>query len=368
MALAVVLAGGGTGGHIFPALALAEAIRKAEPDASVRFVGTARGLETKYVPAAGYPLDLVPSAQVTGRGLARGLAGMVTGLRGIWIARAQLRAQRADLVIGVGGYASVGAVAAAVTLGIPTALLEPNAKPGRANRLLGRFAKRVFVAFEDAIPFFPPGRAVLTGRPVRALPRAARADDGVTRLLITGASQGARSVNRAICAALPRLAEIPRLEITHQTGAAGLDETRAAYQGTSLRADVAAFFDDLPERMARADLVVARSGGTVAEICVAGVASVLVPYPFAADDHQMANARELERAGACVVVPDAEAHALLGDAVVALLRDPARRARMAEAALRRARPDAARDIWRLCAELIAPERARRASDGRGTQK
>src|SRR5262249_44905169 len=151
---------------------------------------------------------LVPSAQVTGRGVLRGLAGMVTGLSGIWIARRQLRERHADLVIGVGGYASVGAVAAAVTLGIPTALLEPNARPARAHRLLGRFAKRSFVAFEDAIPYFPAGRAVLTGRPVRALPRAAaRTPDGVTRLLITGASQGARSVNRAICAALPRLAE-----------------------------------------------------------------------------------------------------------------------------------------------------------------
>lgn len=352
MALAIVLAGGGTGGHIFPALALAEAIRKAEPDAAVRFVGTAKGLETKYVPAAGYPLDLVPSAQVTGRGVIRGVMGMATALRGIGVARGQLRSHHADLVIGVGGYASVGAVAAAVTLGIPTALLEPNARPGRANILLGRFAKRVFVAFEDAIPFFPAGRAVLTGRPVRALPRVARANDGVTRLLITGASQGARSVNRAIAAALPRLAEIPGLEITHQTGAAGLDETRAAYEGARVRANVAAFFDDLPERMARADLVVARSGGTVAEICVAGVASVLVPYPFAADDHQMANARELERAGACLVVPDAEAGERLGDAVVSLLRDPARRERMAAAALSRARPDAAADIWRLCRELL----------------
>jgi UDP-N-acetylglucosamine--N-acetylmuramyl-(pentapeptide) pyrophosphoryl-undecaprenol N-acetylglucosamine transferase len=218
---------------------------------------------------------------------------------------------------------------------------------------LGRFAKRIFVAFEDAIPYFPAGRAVLTGRPVRALPRSAvRGADGVTRLLITGASQGARSVNRAIAAALPRLADIPGLEITHQTGAAGFEETKAAYDAAHVRADVAAFFDDLPERMVRADLVVARSGGTVAEICVAGVASVLVPYPFAADDHQMANARELERHGACVVVPDAEAAELLGDEVVSLLGDPARRARMAAAARSRARPDAARDIWHACKELL----------------
>jgi UDP-N-acetylglucosamine--N-acetylmuramyl-(pentapeptide) pyrophosphoryl-undecaprenol N-acetylglucosamine transferase len=353
MALAVVLAGGGTGGHIFPALALADAIRKAEPNADVRFVGTARGLETKYVPAAGYPLELVPSAQVTGRGVVKGVLGMGTGLRGIWIARGQLKRQPADLVIGVGGYASVGAVAAAVTLGIPTALLEPNALPGRANRLLGRFADRSFVAFEDAIPFFPAGRAVLTGRPVRALPRAAKPNDGVTRMVITGGSQGARSVNRAITAALPRLAEIPGLEISHQTGATAFEEARAAYQNSPVRADVAPFFDDLPERIARADLVVARAGGTVAEICDAGVASVLVPYPFAADDHQMANARELERHGTCVVVPDSEAGAKLGDAVVALLRDPARRARMGAAALSRARPDAARDIWLSCRELLA---------------
>lgn len=352
MALAIVLAGGGTGGHIFPALALADAIRKAEPDARVRFVGTARGLETKYVPAAGYPLELVPSGQVTGRGWRRGLAGIAQALQGIRVARAQLRASPADLVIGVGGYASVGAVAAALTLGVPTVLLEPNAKPGRANRLLGRFAARTFVAFEDAIPFFPKGRAVLTGRPVRALPRAEARSGDVLRLLVTGASQGARSVNRAIAAALPELARIPKLQITHQTGAADLGETAAAYDAAGLRAEVAAFFDDLPERMARADLVVARSGGTVAEICVAGVASVLVPYPHAADDHQMANARELERAGACAVVPDAEAAARLGETVVGLLGDPARRARMAAAALARARPDAARDIWRHCAELL----------------
>ncbi|HTO70478.1 MAG TPA: undecaprenyldiphospho-muramoylpentapeptide beta-N-acetylglucosaminyltransferase [Myxococcota bacterium] len=353
MALAIVLAGGGTGGHIFPALALAEAIRKAEPDAQVRFVGTARGLETKYVPAAGYPLDLVPSAQVTGRGLLRGLGGMLTALRGIGVARAQLRARRADLVIGVGGYASVGAVAAALTLGIPTVLLEPNALPGRANRLLGRFARRVFVSFEDAMPYFPAGRAVLTGRPVRALPRAgARANDGVTRLVITGGSQGARSVNRAIAAALPRLAQIPGLAIAHQTGARDFEETQAAYASAGVRAEVAAFFDDMPERIAHADLVVARSGGTVAEICAAGVASVLVPYPFAADDHQMANARELERAGACAVVSDDQAQLRLGSLVVELLRDPAKRARMAEAALRRARPHAARDIWANCAELL----------------
>jgi UDP-N-acetylglucosamine--N-acetylmuramyl-(pentapeptide) pyrophosphoryl-undecaprenol N-acetylglucosamine transferase len=261
-------------------------------------------------------------------------------------------------VIGVGGYASVGAVAAALTLGIPTALLEPNALPGRANRLLGRFAKRIFVAFEDAIPYFPAGRAVLTGRPVRALPRAEVRSGDALRLLITGASQGARSVNRAIAAALPKLAQIPKLAITHQTGQADLGETAAAYNAAGVRAEVAAFFDDLPERMARADLVVARSGGTVAEICVAGVASVLVPYPYAADDHQMANARALERPARARWCRTREAAA--GWATSSSTSCATRRgARAGRRRLSRARPDAAADIWQACGSSAMRRRVQR---------
>jgi len=353
MALVVVLAGGGTGGHIFPALALAEAIRKREPDAHVRFVGTERGLETRYVPTAGYALDLVPSAQVTGKGVARGLLGLLVLARGTLRARRLLRDLDADLVIGVGGYASVPAVAAALTLGIPTTLLEPNARPGRSNILLGRFAKRVFVAFEDAIPFFPPGSALLTGRPVRAMPRAlGRGNGGKVRLVVTGGSQGARAINRAVCATLPRLRTIPGLEITHQTGAADVDETRAAYAAAGVPADVAAFFDDLPARFARAHLVVSRAGGTVAELCHVGVGSILIPLPTAADDHQLANARELERAGASVVVQNAELEARFESELVALLEDGPRRTRMGEAALARAKPQAAEEIWAHCRALL----------------
>ncbi len=353
MALVVVLAGGGTGGHIFPALALAEAIRKHEPEAHVRFVGTARGLETRYVPTAGYALDLVPSAQVAGRGALRGLLGLLVLARGTLRARRLLRDLDADLVIGVGGYASVPAVAAALTLRIPTALLEPNALPGRSNRLLGRFAKRVFVAFEDAIPFFPAGRALLTGRPVRAMPRSlGRGNGGKLRLVVTGGSQGARAINRAVCGALPSLREIPGLEITHQTGAADLEETRAAYRAADVAADVAAFFDDLPARFARAHLVVSRAGGTVAELCHVGVASLLVPLPTAADNHQLANARELERSGASVVVENSELEARFARELGDLLRDRPRLARMGEAALARAKPRAAEEIWAECRVLL----------------
>ena len=232
-------------------------------------------------------------------------------------------------------------------------MLEPNARPGRANRLLGRFAKRVFVAFDDAVAVFPPGRAEVTGRPVRAMPRAlGRGNGGKIRLLVTGGSQGARALNRAVAAALPRLGAIEGLEITHQTGPADLEETRTTYAAAGAPGEVAAFFDDLPARIARADLVVARAGSTVAELCQAGVASLLVPYPHAADDHQMANARELERAGACAVVPESELGVRFEAELVGLLRDPARRARMGEAALRRARPNAADDIWTRCRQIL----------------
>ncbi len=354
MALSVVLAGGGTGGHIFPALALADAIRAREPGARLRFIGTERGQETKLVPAAGYELELVPSTQILGRNPLRAAAGLLTVARGAWRARGLLREVAADLVIGVGGYASVPAVAAASLLGIPIVLLEPNARPGRANRLLGRVARRVFVQFEDAMAFFPDGLSELSGYPVREMPgRTGSTKDGGLELLVMGGSQGARSINRAINAALPRLAELDGFSIVHQTGALDLDEVRAAYAQAGLEAEIAPFFDDLHERMLRADLVVARAGAsTVAELCAAGVASILVPYPHAADDHQMANARELERDGAAVVIPDAEVSTRLADEITRLAADAEMRGRMAEAMAARGRPDAAGRIWSSCKMLL----------------
>jgi UDP-N-acetylglucosamine--N-acetylmuramyl-(pentapeptide) pyrophosphoryl-undecaprenol N-acetylglucosamine transferase len=354
---AVVLAGGGTGGHIFPALALAAAIRRLDPETRVSFMGTARGLETRLVPAAGVELDLVPAAQIAGRNLLRKAQGALVLLRGILQARALLRRRGAELVIGVGGYASVPAVAAAVLGRIPVALLEPNARPGRANRALARFARAIFVQFEDARAAFPGGRVEPLGYPVREIPK--RPDPpagGRTRLLVIGGSQGAHSLNQAFAALLAQL-DPEGLAIAHQTGAADLEAVRGAYASAGIDAEVAAFFDDVPERLARADLVIARAGAaTVAELCAAGVASILVPYPHAADDHQLANARELERSGACVLVEDRELGARLGPALRALLADPAARARLAQAAAARGRPAAAEAIWKRCRELAGGRR------------
>jgi UDP-N-acetylglucosamine--N-acetylmuramyl-(pentapeptide) pyrophosphoryl-undecaprenol N-acetylglucosamine transferase len=352
MAVTVVLAGGGTGGHVFPALALAAAIHAASPRVSVRFVGTARGLETRVVRAAGWPLDLVASRPLLGRGPREQVGALLALARGTAQSLALLRRMRADLVIGVGGYASVPAVLAAALLRIPTALVNVDARPGLANRLLGRFARAVFVQFEETRRHFPAGRCLATGVPIRGVPEAKPGDPAQLRLLVFGGSQGARVLNRAIAGALDQLGARDGFRITHQTGASEFEEVRAAYARAGVAAEVAPFFDDLPERLANADLVVARAGGvTCAEICLAGVPSVLVPLPIASN-HQMANARALEATGACVVVPDAEAPARLAAEIRRLARDPAERRRMAEAAARRGRRDAAERIWAHCAAWL----------------
>ncbi len=354
MALTVVFACGGTGGHISPALALAQTIRRREPDANLRFIGSERGLERTQVQAAGFPIDLVPSRQVLGRGALGTVAGVFAAARGTVRALSLLREARPALVIGVGGYASVPTVVAARLRGIPIVLLEPDALSGRANRLLARFARRIFVQFDAALEDLPQGRGLLTGLPVRELPR--QADAGATsdcHLLITGGSQGARSLNRAMAAALPTLVSSAKLRITHQTGAAHVDEVRDAYRAAGVEAEVAAFFDDLPARIASADLVVARAGAnTCAELCLTHTPSILVPYPFAANDHQTANARDLERAGACVLIPDSELEARLADEILALVCNPEQRREMAESAAARSHPDAAERIWAECSTLI----------------
>ncbi|MFQ5515475.1 MAG: undecaprenyldiphospho-muramoylpentapeptide beta-N-acetylglucosaminyltransferase [Myxococcota bacterium] len=360
MALAVVLAGGGTGGHVFPALALAEAIRQSDPDTRLHFIGSETGLERTRVPSAGFPLSFVASRPVLGRGPAAAARALLTTARGILEAGRLLRGLRADLVIGVGGWASVPTVAAALLARVPTALIEPNARPGRANRLLGHLAAAVYVQFDAAREGFPAERTHRLGLPVRpgrATARVERPHDRFLRLLVVGGSQGARSINRAVTASLGELEGGSQLDITHQTGPADFETVRAAYERRDLKARVAPFFDDMPERMACADLVLARAGAaTIAELCCAGRASILVPYPHAADDHQTANARELEQAGASVVIRDAELAQQLVPELRALLHDPERRGRMAAAAARRGQPNAAHEIWQHCKARVVGAR------------
>lgn len=351
--LRVLIAGGGTGGHLYPGIALAEEIT-ATPGSEVLFVGTARGLESKLVPEAGYALELM---EVSGLKRA-GLGGLLRGLARLpgAFARSRQVLQRfkPDLVIGVGGYASGPLVFVAALWGYPTVIQEQNSRPGFTNRLLGRLAGLVFVAFSEARGFFATRKVRLLGNPVRRrfLDQVGSAQgDAVLgqSLLILGGSQGSHAVNELTS----RMVEILRARgilppVVHQTGAAEVDRMTLYYDALSLadKVQVRAFIDDMPAALANAALVIARAGAlTLAELAIMGRPAVLIPLPTAADDHQTLNALEFERAGAAVVVPQYETAATqLADLVASLLGDPARRATMAQAMRGLARPNATRDI------------------------
>ena len=359
------VAGGGTGGHVVLALALAE--RLAARGHTVLMIGSPQGLENRLVPEAGFELAVLPAGQIMGRGLGTRIRGALAIARGALAARGLLRRRRIELVISVGGYASVPAVLAAATLRIPIALVEPNAQPGRANRLAARLARRIFVQFEEAARALSPGsdKAKVLGIPLReALIRAfhdappRRTPRAPLRLLVFGGSQGARQLNEAMLALAPRL-DPARFEIVHQTGEPDRARVADAYATTGLRAEVMAFEPQMPRRYREADLALCRSGAmTVAELALAGLPALLVPYPFAADDHQTANARALVTAGAARLLP---AKTLTPDDVMGALDElaaqPERLREMGLAAAKLARPDAAERIVDACLALLRGKEA-----------
>jgi UDP-N-acetylglucosamine--N-acetylmuramyl-(pentapeptide) pyrophosphoryl-undecaprenol N-acetylglucosamine transferase len=345
----ILIAGGGTGGHIIPALAIADEL-KARHDAEMLFVGTARGLESRLVPQAGYPLELIRVGQLNHVSLGTRLRTLVDLPLGLWQCMRLLRQFRPAVVIGVGGYASGPVMGAAILLRIPTLAFEPNAVPGLANRLVGAWVRAAAVNFEPAARYFHGAR--ITGIPVRAdfFHLAPRPAGAAPHLLVFGGSQGARVLNNLmpkIAASL--LAAVPGLTILHQAGACHADATLAAYQSSDAPPDrwrVAAFLDDMPRRFEAADLVLARSGAsTVAELSAAGKPAVLVPFPQAADDHQRRNAEVMVQAGAARVLlePDLTPEQLQGT-LVDLLDDPDRLRAMADNARSLAHPDAAQKI------------------------
>jgi UDP-N-acetylglucosamine--N-acetylmuramyl-(pentapeptide) pyrophosphoryl-undecaprenol N-acetylglucosamine transferase len=350
--LRVLVAGGGTGGHLYPGIAIAEEVKTTTGGEAV-FVGTARGLETKLVPAAGFPLELV-----TVSGLKRmGVGGLLRGLArlpGAFIESARiLRRHRPDVVLGVGGYASGPLVFAAALLGYPTAIQEQNSMPGFTNRVLGRFVRRVFVAFDDAATRFARRKVRYLGNPVRRsfLDRVGTSapTDAGRAIVILGGSQGSRAVNELASGMVRVLDARGRLPpIIHQTGADQFDEMQVGYAalGYEKRVDVRAYIDDMPAVLAEAAVCVARAGAlTLAELAIMRRPAILIPLPTAADDHQTMNALAFERAGAAVLLPQAEASATrLADLVDEILQDPARHAGMAAAMGTLARAAATHDI------------------------
>jgi UDP-N-acetylglucosamine--N-acetylmuramyl-(pentapeptide) pyrophosphoryl-undecaprenol N-acetylglucosamine transferase len=359
MARRFVITGGGTGGHVTPALALGEAI--VDRGDEVLFVGSSRGLESRLVPEAGFDLRVLPSEQVMGRnGLGR-IKGAFSILKSVGSAMRILWQYRPDAVISVGGYAAMPTALAAWLSRRPLFLVEPNAIPGRVNRLTAWFARCVFVGFESARGYLPRRtESVCVGVPLRrALYRAfanrsePRVPTKPLRLFVFGGSQGARQLNENVPEALAKLAR-GSIEVFHQTGETDRAAVAARYAELGIQAEVVAFERDMPKRYAWADLAICRAGAlTVAELALAGMPALVVPYPFAADDHQTANARALEEAGAARRVPaqPLDVHAL-AQTIAELVTTPGRLLLMRQASARLARPRAATDIIERCLEQL----------------
>jgi len=351
-----ILAGGGTGGHVIPALAIANELKK-NYGAEVLFIGTARGIENRLVPAAGYPLKLVRVGALKNVSLMTRAKTAFDLPRAVWDASRMLNEFAPDVVIGVGGYASGPAVLAAVVKHIPTLAFEPNVVPGFANRVVARFVSGAAVHFEETAKYFR--HAEVTGVPVRqAFFEIPAKRGGVPTLLVFGGSQGAHAINEAMIRCLPELRrQAPGIHIIHQTGERDYNDALAAYASLHESAEVFKFIEDMPGAFARADLVVCRSGAsTVAEITAAGKPAIFVPFPRAADDHQRVNAEALARVGAAVVVEESKLEGVwLAETIAALLGDQARLHAMSETARGLAHPNAARDIAAMAARVAGIE-------------
>lgn len=358
MGVRILFAGGGTGGHLFPGIAVAREVLSREPGAEIAFVGTARGIESRVVPKEGFALDLIRSAGLKGKSVAarvRGLALLPASARDGWRV---ISRRHPDLVIGVGGYSSGPVVALAALRRVRTMVLEQNAVPGLTNRLLAKVVDAAAVTYDASLPYFG-SKGFVSGNPVRpeffaarvresAPPATRRGPQGAeARVLIFGGSQGAHAINVAMVAAAAQLApHAGRLSITHQTGERDLEFVRNGYRSAGLPARVEPFIYTMDREMTDADVVVCRAGATtLAELTAAGRPAILIPLPTATDDHQRVNAQVLAEAGAAEVLDERE---LTGEALaarlLALVDDAPRREAMAARARAFARPDAARVI------------------------
>ena len=350
--LRLLIAGGGTGGHLYPGIAVARELLARHPDAIVTFAGTAHGLEARVVPREGFPLDVIRSAGFKGKSLRESLrAAAMLSSSGLDAWRVLSR-RRPDVVVGVGGYSSGPVVFLAALRRVPTMVIEPNAMPGLTNRLLAPFVRAAAVAFESTLPQFR-GKGFVSGTPVRGGFRENhrvdedRAAGAPIRVLIVGGSQGAHAINVAAVEAAPELAgAAARLTVTHQTGERDVEMVRDGYRRIGLDARVEPFLFEMDREMRRADLVVCRAGAmTLAEIAALGRPAILVPLPSAADDHQRRNAEIVARAGAAQVLDQNDlTGSSLAAHVLSLAADAARRERMAAAARSLARPGAAHTI------------------------
>ena len=352
----IMVAGGGTGGHLFPGLAVVEELRRRVPSLEVRFVGTARGIEARILPDRGEALDILEVTPLKGQGIGARLKSFARIPTAMSQAASLMRDFDPDLVLGVGGYASGPVLLASSLAGRPSAVLEQNAHVGMTNRILARFVDRAYISFEQTESVFGASKSVLTGNPVRhefveharlALADPEGFESRAKNVLILGGSQGARKLNEDVPKALAEAGiQGTGLRVVHQTGQSMRDEVDAAYRELGIEAEVVTFIDDMARAYSNAALVIARAGATtLAELCAIGRPSILIPFPFAADDHQAKNAKALEDQGASICIREAELDPeRLGLLVQELLRDETQRRAMAHAARQHGKPDAAAAI------------------------
>src|ERR1035437_436545 len=337
-----VMAGGGTGGHVIPALAVAVELRSRGH--SVRFIGTRRGIESKLVPAAGFPIDWIEIGGLNRVGLRQTITSLAELPWSVFEAARLLdRARPVTAVFSMGGYVAGPVLIAALWKRLPVVAMEPNAIPGFTHRKLARFITKALVSFEETLRYFPKGRAEVTGRPVAAefFAIAPRPRTDVVTVLITGGSQGSRTLNRAAEESWP-LWRKDSVRLIHQTGERAYTDLAPRFRASGVTGEISAFLEDMPRAFAEADVIVSRSGGTVSEIAAAGKPSILVPLPTAADQHQLRNAQAFEKAGAARLVLDAEmTGARLVEEVTGLASDPGALGKMGQAARALARPGAA---------------------------
>ncbi len=349
----MIVAGGGTGGHLFPGLAVAESIAQ-RPGDTVLFVGSAYGLEATAIPRTPFPFRALALRGVRGRGL-RGVLNFAWHLPLALVQSWRIVGTvRPNLILGLGGYGSVPMAVVGWLRRVPLVLLEQNAHPGLANRVLARLARKVCTTYAESASFFPAGKAEHTGNPVRRLAVSGQPAPGAFTLFAFGGSQGAHALNRALVEAAPGLARaVGGLRIIHQTGAADASWVRQRYEASGVAAEVLDFVHDMAAAYGRADLVLCRAGATtLAELTALGKPAILVPYPYAADDHQRKNAEVLRQAGAAELIANAKLDAeTLAATIIGLVRDRTRLQRMSAAAARLAVPDATVRVVQLCREV-----------------
>jgi UDP-N-acetylglucosamine--N-acetylmuramyl-(pentapeptide) pyrophosphoryl-undecaprenol N-acetylglucosamine transferase len=356
----IVIAGGGTGGHLFPGIAIAEEFLKRDDQTKIIFIGTKKGIESKLLGQLGYELREIDIEGVFGRGGKALVRGAWQIPKSLWQSRRILKQFCPHIVFGVGGYASGPAVLAAHFMRLPTAIAEQNAIPGITNRILGNFANKIFVTYAQTRTYFPRKKVILSGNPVRAAFAVKcgkeKEKKDYRHLLIFGGSQGAEAINKSVIEMLPQLQSMKdKVHIHHQTGSRQLEEVKRAYEQFGIEAKVTPFIVDMAGAYADADLIICRAGATsLAEITVAGKAAILIPYPWAANDHQLENAQALASEGAAVLIIERELSGrVLFSAIDDLLQNEQKLRQMEENSLRLSRIDAAATIVDNCIKLMA---------------